>query len=200
MRSRCVVTNKKVEYLIEVKAIGLGLNAKHARQAVNYASREGIQWVVLTNGIQWEIYRVSTDGKVTSERLFSFDFTEMNPREKEQQDLLFLLCKKGIKKNLIGDYYRYRQSVNRHTIGALLLTDKIATVLRAELRKLCPDTKVNIEEVKSIVENEIIRREVHESEAGLEANKLIAKLIRKQAREKEKTKLPTEQPSAQPKI
>ena len=183
-----VVADKRVEYLIEVKAIGLELNDKHIKQAVNYASGEGIRWVVLTNGIKWEMYRVSVDKKVSSEKLFYFDMVEMNPKSKEQQDLLFLLCKKGIKKNLIGDYYTYKQSVNRHTIGALLLTNKITTAVRTELRKLNPNIKADIEEIKSIIENEIVKREIHESEAGIEANKLIVRFIKKQERERAKAK------------
>ena len=47
-----------VEYLIEVKAIGLDLKENHLRQAVNYGANMGISWVVLTNGRQWEIHRI----------------------------------------------------------------------------------------------------------------------------------------------
>ncbi len=53
---------KKVEYLIEVKAIGIELKDTHLRQAFSYASQEGIKWVVLTNGIMWQIYRVTIGG------------------------------------------------------------------------------------------------------------------------------------------
>ena len=56
-----VIMKKRVEYLIEVKAIGLELNDRHIKQAVNYASSEGVRWVVLTNGAKWEIHRVSVD-------------------------------------------------------------------------------------------------------------------------------------------
>ena len=59
-----IKTSKGIEYLIEIKAIGLSLNDKHLKQAVNYASREGIKWVVLTNGVKWEMHRVSLESKV----------------------------------------------------------------------------------------------------------------------------------------
>ncbi|MCH7817885.1 MAG: type I restriction enzyme HsdR N-terminal domain-containing protein, partial [Proteobacteria bacterium] len=114
-------TRRNAETMIEVKAIGLELSSKHLKQAVNYASREGIKWVVLTNGMKWEIHRVSLEDKVQNEKIFTIDFTDLNPKHKEQQELLFLLCKRGVQKDLIGDYYEYKQSVNRHPIGALLL-------------------------------------------------------------------------------
>ena len=79
-----VKTGKGIEYLIEVKAIGLELNDKHLKQTVNYAAREGVKWAVLTNGIEWEIHRVTLDDKVNSERLVTIDITEINPRSKDQ--------------------------------------------------------------------------------------------------------------------
>ncbi len=183
-----IKTNKKIEYLIEVKAIGLDLNRKHLKQAVNYASREGVKWVVLTNGIKWEIHRVSLDGKVQNERIFTIDFTNINPKQKDQQELLFLLCKRGVKKDLIGDYYEYRQSVNRYTIAALLLTDSVANAVRKELRNLKPGIKVDTEEISNLIQSEVIKRETLESEAGVEATKQVTKFMKKQARAKAKSK------------
>ena len=48
----------KFKYLIEVKAIGLNLKDHHLREAILYGATEGISWVVLTNGIIWEIYKI----------------------------------------------------------------------------------------------------------------------------------------------
>ena len=183
-----IKSNKKIEYLIEVKAIGLDLNDKHLKQAVNYASREGVKWVVLTNGLKWEVHRVSLEDKVQNDCIFSFDVMELNTRQKDHQELLFLLCKRGIKKDLIDDYYEYRQSVNRHTIGALLMTDAIADVVRRELRKLKPGIKVDSSEIQELIKNEILKREILNSDAGEEANKQVIRFMKKQEREKIKNR------------
>jgi predicted type IV restriction endonuclease len=183
-----IKTNKGIEYLLEVKAIGLELNSKHLKQAVNYASREGIKWVVLTNGMKWEMHRVTLEDKVENEHVFSIDFTDINPKQKDQQELLFLLCKRGVQKDLIGDYYEHRQSVNRYTIGALLLTESISNVIRKELRKIKPGIKVEVEEISDLIKNEVIKRETLASEAGIEANKQVTRFIKKQEREKAKNK------------
>lgn len=181
-----IKTGKKIEYLVEVKAVGLDLSEKHLKQAVTYASREGIKWVVLTNGVKWEIHRVSLGDKVINERLFTFDFTEINPRQKDQQDLLFLLCKRGVQKDLIDDFYEYRQSVNRHTVGALLITDPVANIIRKELRKLKPGIKVTSDEIRELIKSEVLKREVLESESGIEANKQVTRFMKKQGRKKSK--------------
>ena len=76
-----VKSGKRIEYLLEVKAIGIDLNDRHLRQVVNYAAQQGITWVVLTNGLKWQIHRVNLEEKVRSEKLFAFDFAEINARQ-----------------------------------------------------------------------------------------------------------------------
>ncbi len=196
-----IKSGKRVEYLIEVKAIGIELKENHLKQAVNYASREGIKWVVLTNGITWEIHRVSLDGKVDNEKLVTINFEDINPRKDDQQDILFLLCKRGIQKDLIDDFYQYRQSVNKYIVGAVVLSEPVVSTIRRELRKLKPGLKVEVAEIKLLLEHEVVKRELLETEAGKEANKQVAKLLRQQAKAKlkdiEKKKLSEESGSSE---
>lgn len=48
-----------LQFLIEVKAIGTELKDAHVKQAVDYAANQGTDWVVLTNGLSWRIYKVT---------------------------------------------------------------------------------------------------------------------------------------------
>lgn len=183
-----IKSGKKIQYLLEVKAIGLELKEAHLRQAVNYASREGIKWVVLTNGINWEIYRVDVDEKVQNQRLFAFDFLEINPRKKADQEMLYLLCKRGLQKDLIDEFYEYRQSFNRYTVGAVLMSDPVVNVVRRELKRLKNGLKVDTEDVSDMIASEVIKRDLIESEAGKEAQKQVAKALKQHERAKAKTK------------
>jgi len=196
-----VKSAKKIEYLIEVKAIGLSLSDNHLKQAVNYAAREGIKWIVLTNGIRWEVYRVSLEDRVHHEKLFDLDFAEINVRQKEAQETLFLLCKRGVQKDLIDEYYEYRQSVNRYTIGAMLLSDDVVSVIRRELRKVKSGVIADVEEIKYLLETEVLKRDILESAAGKEAIKELTKFKKKQAKAKSKarkTATPVQNESNQP--
>lgn len=177
-----IKTAKKVEYLIEVKAIGMDLKDPHLRQAVTYASQEGIKWVVLTNGISWEVHRVTVEEKVESTKLIEFDFTELNPRKSEDQELIFLLCKRGVQKDVIDEYYEYRQSVNRYTVGALVLTEPVINVIRRELRRLKDGLKVSNEEIEALVREEILKRDLVESEPAKEAIKNVQRSLKKRAK------------------
>ncbi len=181
-----IKSGKKIQYLLEVKAIGLELRDSHLRQAVNYASREGIKWVVLTNGINWEIHRVNVDEKVQHQCLFEFNILEINPRKKEDQEMLFLLCKRGVQKDVIDDFYEYRQSVNRYTIGAVLLSDPVVNVVRRELRRLKTGLKVDLEQIREMMSSEVLKRDLIESKAAKEAHNQVAKEIRQHERSKTK--------------
>ena len=179
-----IKTDKAVDYLIEVKAIGLGLKDNHLKQAVNYASREGIRWVVLTNGVDWQIHRVTLDTKVTSEELCSINMTEVNPKKGDDASLLFLLCKRSLIKDNIDKFYEHKQSFNRYTVGALLCSEPVASVVRREIRKIKPGVKVSSDDIQDMINDEVIKREIIDSDSGLEAQKAVKKFYRSQSRTK----------------
>ena len=53
-----VQLKRKKHFIVEVKAMEIDLSDKHLRQAMTYASNEGIEWIMLFNGRQIQFYRV----------------------------------------------------------------------------------------------------------------------------------------------
>ena len=151
---------------------------------MNYASREGIRWVVLTNGVDWQIHRVTLDTKVTSEELCSINMTEVNPKKGDDASLLFLLCKRSLIKDNIDKFYEHKQSFNRYTVGALLCSEPVASVVRREIRKIKPGVKVSSDDIQDMINDEVIKREIIDSDSGLEAQKAVKKFYRSQSRAK----------------
>src|ERR1700742_440601 len=45
-------------FLVEVKALSLQLSEKHLRQTINYGANEGVEWALLTNGRQFDFYKI----------------------------------------------------------------------------------------------------------------------------------------------
>ena len=178
----------KIEYLIEVKAIGLDLRENHLRQAVDYAAKEGVKWVVLTNGVDWEVHRVIVSGQVSNERIVKFNFLDLSTRKDSDLDMLFMLCRRGVAKDLIEDYFERIQACNKFTIGALLSTEPVVNIVRRTLRQLTPGLKVTAEEIEQSIINEVIKREIQFSEEGVEAQKKLHREFKKQARKKKVVK------------
>src|SRR3990172_5955078 len=65
-----VKENGAVKYLIEVKAIGLDLKDLHLKQAVNYGTTQGVKFVILTNGITWEVYSIRYERPIQFNQVF----------------------------------------------------------------------------------------------------------------------------------
>ncbi|MDD4154573.1 MAG: restriction endonuclease subunit R, partial [Bacilli bacterium] len=140
---------------------------------------QGVPWIVLTNGVFWEIHRVRFERPVTSELVCSFNFTELQPRRQEDHDKVFLLCKEGVTTAAIEEFHTHVQSVNRFMIGATIITEPVIGTIRRELKKTSPGLKVTIEEITTIIVSEVLKRDVVEGEAFEDAKKQLRKALRK---------------------
>ncbi len=180
----------KLQMLIEVKAIGLDLKDNHVRQAIDYAANQGIDWVVLTNGIAWRVYKVMFAKPIDQELVCEFDFCNLNAKSEEHMDLLFLLSKEGWTKSMLGDFHEQKQALSRFFVGAMVLTDTILDVVRRELRRLSPDVRIETDQIRNVLVQEVLKREVLEGPKFEEARKRIAKtsnrpLVKSKAKETE---------------
>src|SRR5688500_12556448 len=63
-----------LQTLIEVKAIGLELKDTHVKQAIDYAANQGVDWVLLTNGICWRVYHIVFSKPIDQELVVDIDF------------------------------------------------------------------------------------------------------------------------------
>lgn len=190
-----IKTRDKIDYLIEVKAVGTSLRSSHLRQAVSYAAKEGVTWVVLTNGVEWQIHRVIVDGSLSNAPVVQFNFLELTTRKQSDLELLSLLCKHAVAKDLIGDFYDKKQAISRYVIGAILGTENVAKAVRSLVRQINPAIRVTAEEIQGVIINSI-KRDVWESEEGKKEQKRVNSIIkRKTASNKTPQSTPQKTPS-----
>lgn len=176
----------KIKYLVEIKAIGLDLKANHLRQVVNYGANEGISWVVLSNGLEWQIHKISFERPISSELVTLIDFEEINHRNKDHLLQVFLLCRQGMKKQAIEDYHERSQVVNRFMVAAIAQTDPVASVIRRELKRLASGIKVEKSEIQELLRSGVLKRDVTEGESADRASSRVKKSAAKRIRKKKK--------------
>lgn len=164
----------KLAFLVEVKAIGLDLKDNHVKQAIDYAANQGCEWVCLTNGCTWRVYKVAFTKPIGHECIVEFDLLSLSPRNADHVDLLGILSKEGWVKARLAAYQEQRQALSRFTLGALVLSDPVLQVIRRELRRLV-ETKVDVEELKVVLQNEVIKREVLEGDKAATAARQVAR-------------------------
>jgi hypothetical protein len=189
--------DKKIQSLIEAKAICHELNKAHITQAVGYASTKGIEWVVLTNGIVWQIYKVTIDKSVDHEKVIEIDFLNVDHHNVDHLESIFRLTKEGWMKSVLNDYYEQKQALSKYSIAAILSTDSVLSVIRKNLKLISPDAKINAEQVRSVLEKEVIIEDVLNSEKADEARRKIAKALKRAGKESVDESSPVTIPSVQ---
>ena len=187
----------KLSTLIEVKAIGIDLKEQHVKQAVDYAANQGVDWVLLTNGIRWCVYHVLFTRPIQTELVVDIDFSVLSARSDADIELLYLWCKEGWQRSALGDFHTQKQALSRFFLGAMVLSDSVLEVIRRELRRVSPDVRIDIDQIRTVLSNEVIKREVMEGEKADEAKKKIAKAVGKATRAAAAAKEQKQTPASQ---
>jgi hypothetical protein len=165
----------RLTLLVEVKAIGGDLKEPHIKQAVDYAANQGCEWTVLTNGRCWRAYRVTFGRPIGHELVLDIAMESLNAKKATDLELLWLLSKEGQAKSGLSDYHAQREALSRFTLGALIQSAPVLAVLRRELRRITPDARIDEEEIRDALVNEVMKREVLEGEKATAAKKLVSR-------------------------
>ncbi len=176
-----VKVEDKTQFLIEAKAIGIDLKDAHVKQAIDYGANKGVQWVILTNGLEWRIYRIRFEKPINHDLVCSFDFSKLNPKDPKDIECLFMLSKEGLCKNVREDFYEKVQNINRYVIGNLILSEPVLNLLRREIRRLAEGVKVETSDIEQIIRTEVLKRELVEGEEADAAKAKVKKFYRKSA-------------------
>ena len=188
----------KIKYLVEVKAAGIGLNDSHLRQALNYGVNQGIEWIVLTNSIEWCLYRIKFGQPVDYEEVSSFDLVDVNARKEDDQRKLYLLCREGIATDAMGIYHQHTQLLNKFTVAQVIISEPVIAATRRELRRLFPELKVDPEQISDILVNEVLKREVIEGNKVKEIQQKIRKAANRVSRQtRDRSENQTEESSSE---
>lgn len=174
--------DEKIQTLIEVKAIGLELKDTHVKQAVDYAANQGVEWVLLTNGVSWRIYQITFAKPIDQELVVDIDFLSLNAKSSNDSEMLYLWCKEAWGRSVLGEYQAQKQALSRFFLGAVLVTDPVLEVVRRELRRLSPEVRIEIEHIKTVLVDEVIKRDVTEGDKADQARRKIAKAAKKSLR------------------
>ncbi len=159
--------------LIEVKAVGIDLKDSHVKQAIDYAANQGVDWVLLTTGVRWCVYRVHFTKPIQHDLVVDLDFLKMNHRSAVDLDVLYLWCKEGWQRSALGEYQAQKQALSKFFLGAVVTSQATLDVIRRELRRISPDIKITTDQIQAVLMNEVLKREVVEGEKADAARKVV---------------------------
>jgi hypothetical protein len=124
---------RKKHFVVEVKSIELDLNERHLRQSLSYAANEGIDWILLLNGRQIELYKVNFGKPVTTTLIFKLDLLD-NDDFKRAPGLIWYLSKKSVEKGELEDFWKRTNALQPANLSKLLYSEEIVRRLRNDLK------------------------------------------------------------------
>ncbi len=178
--------NGNLALLLEAKAVGIELKDAHVKQAVDYAANKGVEWVILTNGATWRVYKILFTKPIQHIAVIQFEFSQIRSKSIDDLELLYLISKEAVSKNSLEEFYIQKQATNKYIIGNILYCEAILNGIKKELKNIYPDIKVSNDEIQKVLVSGVIKREIMDGEEAEEAKKKISKIIKK---EKEKAKI-----------
>lgn len=124
---------RKKHFVVEVKAVQLDLSEKHLRQSIGYAANEGIDWIILTNGWQIELYKVLFGKPISVKKVFSFNLNDASD-VKAAPELLVYLTKKSVEKKEIDQFWHRFEALEPNNLYKNLYSIEVVRFLRKVLK------------------------------------------------------------------
>jgi hypothetical protein len=97
-----------------------------------YAVNEGIEWMILTNGAQWQAYHLTPGLPVQIDLALDIDL--LGPDQPAKKiDALFHLTREALKRRRIDDLWKAKRTTAPKAIAQILSSPAVVTVVRKEL-------------------------------------------------------------------
>ncbi|MFA5967151.1 MAG: type I restriction enzyme HsdR N-terminal domain-containing protein [Patescibacteria group bacterium] len=129
-----IQVGRQKHFVVEVKSIQLDINEKHLRQSINYAANEGIDWIILTNGKQIELYRVLFSKPIESRKVFGFDADNQEDFLKMPEFLIYL-TKRSVQKGELENFWKRFEALEPNQLSKNLYDTHVIKFLKKVLKK-----------------------------------------------------------------
>ncbi len=136
--------DQQLSAFVEVKRCTTRLSQRHLRQVEMYAVNEGVEWLILTNGPQWQVYKLIAGLPVTIDLVLEVDLLAEGMTATKAA-ALFLLLRESFGRGQIEDLWRERAATAPKHLAKVVLSEKVVDEVRKELRRR---TGLNVESVE----------------------------------------------------
>jgi phage anti-repressor protein len=126
--------DKQLVALIEAKRATTKLSRKHLRQVEDYGVREGVDWLILTNGAHWQVYRLGRTVPIVVDLATEVDLLGPDQPSKKA-DLLFPITRDGMKHGVMDEVWLAKRATSPRAIAKVLTSPAVVTAVRKELRR-----------------------------------------------------------------
>jgi hypothetical protein len=158
--------DKQLVAFIEVKRVATKLGPKHLRQVEVYAINEGVEWGILTNGNDWQVYHLApaaprAAGSPNSGPLIDIDLTlevsllgQESPAHKSGK--FFFLSREAMKRRQMDELWRAKRATSPKSMAAILVSDPVLDAIRKEIKHRSGHSTTPAE-IAAVLKSSVIR-------------------------------------------
>ncbi len=125
---------RKKHFVVEVKSIDIDISDKHLRQSLSYAANEGIDWILLLNGREVQLYRVNFGKPITTTLIFTLDLMNSDDMKKSPE-LIWNLTKRAVERGELETFWKRTNALDPASLARLLYSEKVVKRLRNDLKE-----------------------------------------------------------------
>jgi predicted type IV restriction endonuclease len=147
--------DKDLIAFLEVKRVATKLAAKHLRQVETYAVNEGVEWVILTSGVVWQVYHITGGLPIVIDLALEVDLLGEETLA-EKANGLYYLTKESLKRRQIDALWQAKRATSPKSLANLLCSETVVTAIRKELKRSTGQTVTDGDVVRLL--NETVLR------------------------------------------
>lgn len=140
-----IQVDKTRHFLVEVKALSFELSEKHLRQTINYGANEGMEYAMLTNGKNFEFYKIIFEKPISSRLIFAVDLSDVAAL-KNASSYLQYLHRDSVVKNSFEPLWNKCEATNPYNIAGIICSDIvlkcIKRLIRTKYNEKCSDETI----------------------------------------------------------
>jgi hypothetical protein len=128
-----IQVQRKKHFVVEVKSIDIDINEHHLRQSLSYAANEGIDWVLLMNGREIQLYRVNFNKPITTTLIYKVNLMDHDDF-KQAPEQLWYLTKASIGHGELESFSKRSDALELGHLAKMLYSEEVVKQLRTVLR------------------------------------------------------------------
>lgn len=151
--------DKQLVAFIETKRVATKLATKHLRQVQMYAVNEGVEWVILTNGVVWQVYHLDASGglPVLTDLVLEVDLLG-DQTTPQKANTLFYLTRDSLKRRQIQELWHRTKATSPQALAKAMTSEAVLDALKRELRKQTGQ-KVETTELQRLLVSGVLKPE-----------------------------------------
>lgn len=147
--------DRQLVAFVEVKRCATKLVPKHLRQVEMYAVNEGVEWVILTNAVNWQLYHLDGGLPLAVDLVLEVDLLGDAAPAQLVSDLL-AMTREATKKGVLDSLWRQVRATSPQSIARAVLAPSVLKALRSEMHRQTGHLS-SIEDLARLVKDTVLR-------------------------------------------